>query len=307
MSSFCSSSAANPFVLRGAKIVFVDIRPDTMNMNEELLEEAVTEKTRVIVPFHYAGVACDMKHIMEVAKKYNLYVVENVEHGLMGKYFDDYLGTMGDLGCVGFHEGGSYACGQGGALFINRKELVERAEWIRDEGTNRNLSEVGFQGYSWVDIGSSYRISELNAAYLYSQLGKSKILYNRIRSWDSYYRGLKILETEETIELPQVIKGALHNGSIFYMKLKDSGERTRVMKYLQYYKVETSVHYKPLHSSPAGGKYSRFSGQDRYTTAESKRLLLLPLYYGLDSKDVKYIVNTILMRYSYKFSLSGQD
>ena len=132
MSSFCSSSAANAFVLRGAKIVFVDIRPDTMNMNEELLEEAVTEKTRVIVPFHYAGVACDMKHIMEVAKKYNLYVVENVEHGLMGKYFDDYLGTMGDLGCVGFHEGGSYACGQGGALFINREDLVERAEWIRD-------------------------------------------------------------------------------------------------------------------------------------------------------------------------------
>ena len=302
MPSYSSNFAVNAFLLRGAKIVFVDIKPGTMNMNERLINQAVTEKTKVIVPLHYAGVACDMETIMAIAEEHNLYVVENAEHALMGKYKDKYLGTIGHFGCFSFKEFSNYSCGEGGALFVNNAHFVEKADRVRNGGLERKPVPEGQKDeFSWVDIGSSYALSDLHAAYLHPQLIKAKdILHDRLKNWDMYYKKLKPLEDVGLIELPRVPEEAFHNGNIFYIKLKNIEDRNSLVKNLKYYKIDSAVHYEPLHKSPAGRKYSSFSAQDQYTTAESARLLRLPLYYGLSSTNVNFICGTICTYYNYE-------
>ena len=301
MPFYSSNAAANAFLIRGAKVVFIDINPDTMNMNEQVLDWAVTEKTKVIVPFHYAGVACHMDTIMKIAQEHNLYVVENAEHALLGKYRGKYLGTIGHFGCFSFHDHSNYSCGEGGALFVNDPHFFEKAERFRDEGIDHStLSEEKRKELSWVDIGSSYRLSDLHAAYLHPQLVKAKdILQDRLKNWNTYYKKLKPLEEVGLIELPWVPGEAEHNGNLFFIKVKNKEDRNSLIKYLKYYKIESAVHYMPLHSSPAGRKYCAFSGQDQHGTRESLRLLRLPLYYGLSSTNVNFISGTVSTYYNY--------
>ncbi|MEN1762036.1 dTDP-4-amino-4,6-dideoxygalactose transaminase [Anoxynatronum sibiricum] len=289
--SFTFVSTVNAFVLRGAKIVFIDIRPDTMNIDENLIEGAITDKTKAIVPVHYAGVSCEMDKIMEVAKKYNLYVIEDAAQGVMSKYNGQALGTIGDFGTYSFHETKNYTMGEGGALLIQNKDHIERAEIIREKGTNRSKFFRGqVDKYSWVDIGSSYLPSELNAAYLYAQLEEAeKINDNRLKTWDLYYEGLKELEDKGFIELPVIPNDCEHNAHMFYIKCKDFDERTKLIKHLKDNEIHAVFHYIPLHSAEAGIKYGRFHGEDRYTTLESDRLLRLPLYYGMNQCDIQYI------------------
>lgn len=293
--SFTFVSTVNPFVLRGAKIVFVDIRPDTMNIDENLIEEAITDKTKAIVPVHYAGVSCEMDKIVEIAKKYNLYVIEDAAQGVMSKYKGQSLGTIGDFGAYSFHETKNYTMGEGGAILIQNKDHIERAEIIREKGTNRSKFFRGqVDKYSWVDIGSSYLPSELNAAYLYAQLEEAEMINNdRLKTWNMYYGGLKELEDKGCIELPIIPNDCEHNAHMFYIKCKNLKERTELIKHLKDNGVFSVFHYIPLHSSEAGTKYGRFCGEDRYTTIESERLLRLPLYYGLDSKDLKLVVSHV--------------
>lgn len=293
--SYTFVSTVNAFVLRGAKIVFVDIRPDTMNINEELIEEAITEKTKVIIPVHYAGIGCEMDKIIEIAKRYNLYVVEDAAQGVMSFYKDKALGTIGDFGCYSFHETKNYNMGEGGAILIKNVENFERAEIIREKGTNRSKFFRGqIDKYSWVDIGSSYLPSELNAAYLYAQLEEATAIKNdRVNSWNLYYKGLKELYNKQLIQLPSIPKECTCNGHMFYIKVKDLEERTRLISYLNKNGIQTVFHYIPLHSSKAGKTFGVFNGEDVYTTKESERLLRLPLYYGLDQDSINYIVNKI--------------
>ncbi len=293
--SFTFVSTVNAFVLRGATIVFVDIRPDTLNIDEKLIENAITEKTKVIVPVHYAGVACEMNTIMKIAKKYNLLVIEDAAQGVMSTYNKIALGTIGDIGAYSFHETKNYTMGEGGALLINNKNYIERAEIIREKGTNRSKFFRGqVDKYSWVDIGSSYLPSELNAAYLYAQLEEAeKINNDRFKSWSLYYSRLLPLADEKKIELPFVPDNCLHNAHMFYIKCRDLKERTRLIHFLKENAIHSVFHYIPLHSSIAGVKYGRFNGLDEYTTKESERLLRLPLYYGLERKDVLYVVDKI--------------
>lgn len=300
--SFTFVSTVNAFVLRGATIVFVDIRPDTMNINENLIEEAITIKTKAIVPVHYAGVSCEMDKIMELAKKYNLYVIEDAAQGVMSKFNGKALGTIGDFGAYSFHETKNYTMGEGGALLILNQDFIERAEIIREKGTNRSKFFRGqVDKYSWVDIGSSYLPSELNAAYLYAQLEEAKMINdNRIKTWNLYHEGLKELEDRGFIDLPVIPNNCEHNAHMFYIKCKDLEERTKLIKHLKDNGVHAVFHYIPLHSAEAGTKYGRFHGEDRCTTRESERLLRLPLYYGLDEKDVNYIIASIYDFYSAK-------
>ena len=295
MPSYTFVSTANAFVLRGAKIVFIDIRPDTMNMDEKLIEAAITPKTRVIVPVHYAGVACDMDTIMALAKKHGLNVVEDAAQGVMADYKGHALGSIGDLGCFSFHETKNYTMGEGGALLINNPELIERAEIIREKGTNRSRFLRGqIDKYTWMDIGSSYLPSELNAACLWSQLEQAdKINEDRLKSWKSYYEGLKPLAEQGVIELPTVPEGCHHNAHMFYIKTKGLEARTKLITYLRKEGIESVFHYIPLHSAPAGTVYGCFSGTDKYTTRESERLVRLPMYYGLNEEDRGYIINSI--------------
>lgn len=292
MPSYTFVSTANAFVLRGAKIVFVDIRSDTMNIDENLIEEAITDKTKAIVPVHYAGVSCKMDKIMEIAKKYNLYIIEDAAQGVMSKYKGQALGTIGDFGCYSFHETKNYTMGEGGAILIQNDKFVERAEIIREKGTNRSKFFRGqVDKYSWVDIGSSYLPSELNAAYLYAQLEEAdEVNEDRLNSWNFYYNGLKDLYKRGCIELPFIPDGCKHNAHMFYIKCKDLEERTKLIEYLKESGIMAVFHYIPLHSSEAGLKYSRFNGVDRYTTKESERLLRLPLYYGITEVDLEYII-----------------
>ena len=293
MPSFTFVSTADAFVLRGAKAVFVDIRPDTMNINEELIESAITEKTKAIVPVHYAGVACEMDRIMEIAAKYGLAVVEDAAQGVMSSYKGRALGTIGDFGCYSFHETKNYSMGEGGALLIRDNSRIEDAEIIREKGTNRSKFFRGqIDKYTWVNWGSSYLPSDMNAAYLWAQLEKAEeINEDRLNSWGEYYNGLKELADEGKIELPYIPDGCVHNAHMFYIKAKDLEERTSLIKYLKENEINTVFHYIPLHSAPAGMKFGRFSGEDVYTTKESERLLRLPMYYHLTKEDRDQVID----------------
>lgn len=300
MPSFTFVSTADAFIMRGAKIVFVDIRPDTMNIDENLIEDAITDKTKAIVPVHYAGVACDMEKIKQIAEKYNLFVVEDAAQGVMAKYKNKWLGTIGDFGCYSFHETKNYSMGEGGALVVNDESFIERAEIVREKGTNRARFFRGqIDKYTWVDVGSSYLPSDINAAYLYAQLKEAELINkNRLNSWNFYYNNLHCLEEQGFIELPYVPKECEHNAHMFYIKAKDLDERSRLISYLKENGVNTAFHYIPLHSSPAGKKFGRFHGKDIYTTKESERLLRLPMYYGIKKDELIYIVNKIIEFYN---------
>ena len=293
--SYTFSSTANAFVLFGAKLVFVDIRPNTMNTNEHLIENAITEKTKVIVPVHYAGVACEMDTIMDVARRYNLLVVEDAAQGVMSTYKGRALGSIGDIGCYSFHETKNYSMGEGGAVLVNNPTFVERAEIVREKGTNRSRFLRGqIDKYTWVDCGSSYLPSELNAAYLWAQLEKAdEINENRLETWNYYYEHLKPLADAGKLELPHIPSECEHNAHMFYVKLKNLQERTAFIAYLKKQGVQSVFHYIPLHSAPAGLKFGRFSGEDVFTTNESERLARLPMYYGMTEKDRQTVIRTV--------------
>ena len=294
MPSYTFVSTADAFVLRGAKAVFVDIRPDTMNIDEKLIEEAITDKTKAIVPVHYAGVSCEMDTIMDIAKRHNLKVIEDAAQGIMSEYKGKALGTIGDYGCYSFHETKNYSMGEGGALLIRNPEDVERAEIIREKGTNRSKFFRGqIDKYTWVAAGSSYLPSELNAAYLYAQLEQAdKIYEDRMNSWNRYYEMLSDLEQAGKIQLPVVPKECKHNAHMFYIKAKDLEERTALIDFLKANGISSVFHYIPLHSAPAGMELGRFNGEDKYTTKESERLLRLPMYYGLGD-NVEYVAEKV--------------
>ncbi|NME82786.1 dTDP-4-amino-4,6-dideoxygalactose transaminase [Clostridium sp. SM-530-WT-3G] len=298
--SYTFVSTVNAFVLRGARIVFVDIRPDTMNINEELIEDAITEKTKVIIPVHYAGVACEMNKIMDIARKYNLFVVEDAAQGIMSTYKGQSLGTIGDFGCYSFHETKNYSMGEGGAIVIQNQNFNERAEIIREKGTDRSKFFRGqVDKYSWIDIGSSFLPSELNAAYLYAQLTEAeKINNDRMKYWNLYYKGLKNLEIRNLINLPFIPKDCIHNAHMFYIKCKNLEERNELIKYLKENNILSVFHYIPLHSTKAGAHFSRFHGEDIYTTKESERLLRLPMYFSITEELVNYVVEKIISFYN---------
>ncbi len=295
MPSYTFVSTADAFVLRGAKVVFVDIRPDTMNIDENLIENAITERTRAIVPVHYAGVACEMDKICEIAKKHQLLVIEDAAQGMTSTYKGKALGTIGDFGCYSFHETKNYSMGEGGALLIKDIDNVKRAEIIREKGTNRSQFFRGeIDKYTWMEAGSSYLPSELNAAYLWAQLEIADEIYeNRMRIWNLYYELLDGLAKRGCIELPVVPEGCVHNAHMFYVKVKDLDERTNLIHYLKEKNIHTVFHYIPLHTSPAGRELGIFKGEDKYTTKESERLLRLPMYYGLKKEAIEYIVSEI--------------
>ena len=291
MPAYTFVSTADAFVLRGAVPVFVDIRPDTMNMDEKLIEEAVTERTKAIVPVHYAGVACEMDTIMDIAARHRLAVVEDAAQGIMATYKGKALGTIGDFGCFSFHETKNYSMGEGGALLIRDGRNVEEAEIIREKGTNRSKYYRGqIDKYTWINYGSSYLPSDMNAAYLYAQLEIAEEINDaRLAIWERYCDNLQPLAQAGGIELPVVPEGCVHNGHMFYIKTKDIEERTALIDYLKKNEIHAVFHYVPLHTAPAGLKFGRFHGEDRYTTRESERLLRLPMYYGLELEQVDYI------------------
>lgn len=299
MPSYTFVSTADAFVGRGAKIVFVDIRPDTMNIDETLIEAAITDKTKAIVPVHYAGVACEMDIILEIAKRYNLLVVEDAAQGVNAYYKGKALGTLGDFGCFSFHETKNYSMGEGGALLVRDEKNIERAEIIREKGTNRSKFFRGqIDKYTWVDFGSSYLPSDLNAAYLWAQLEKfDEINKDRLDSWNSYYSALKPLADAGKIELPYIPEECTHNAHMFYIKAKDLKERTELIAFLKENGIASAFHYVPLHSSPAGEQFGTFFGEDKYTTKESERLLRLPMYYGLSEDQCRYICEKIFEFY----------
>ncbi len=295
MPSYTFVSTADAFVLRGATVVFVDIRPETMNIDERLIEAAITEKTKAIVPVHYAGVSCEMDTIMELAKKYNLVVIEDAAQGIMSTYKGKALGTFGEFGCFSFHETKNYTMGEGGALLIQHEKDIEDAEIIREKGTNRSKFFRGqIDKYTWVNYGSSYLPSDMNAAYLYAQLELADVINdNRLRSWNQYYKGLTPLMEQGVIELPFIPEHCVHNAHMFFIKTKDIEERSKLIEHLKSNGIYAVFHYIPLHSAPAGKKFGRFSGEDRYTTKESERLLRLPLYYGLKEEQVAFIIEKV--------------
>jgi len=296
MPSYTFVSTANAFILRGAKVVFVDIRPDTMNIDENLIEDAITERTKAICVVHYAGVGCEMDKIMEIANKYNLYVIEDAAQGMMAEYKGKPLGTIGHLGAFSFHETKNYtSAGEGGLLIINDDKFIERAEIIREKGTNRSQFFRGMvDKYTWVDIGSSYLMNDVSAAYLWGQLEVAeKINEFRLRVWNRYYNGLLELEKEGFIKLPTIPKHCRHNGHIFYIKVKNLNIRTKLLNFLKEQGIWAVFHYVPLHSSPAGQRYSRFHGVDKFTTKESERLIRLPLFFNIKDEEIDYVIESI--------------
>lgn len=295
MPSFTFVSTADAFVLRGAKVKFVDIRPDTMNIDENLIEKAITSKTRAVVPVHYAGVACEMDTIMDIAKRHNLIVIEDAAQGVMSSYKGQALGTIGDYGCFSFHETKNYSMGEGGALLIHNPDMIEEAEIIREKGTNRSKFFRGqIDKYTWVNYGSSYLPSDMNAAYLWAQLEMADEINNtRLSSWELYKKLLTPLKDAERIELPYVPEECVHNAHMFYIKCRDLEERTALIAFLKENGIQTVFHYIPLHDSPAGRKYGEFCGEDRFTTKESERLVRLPMYYGLEEKEIEFVVEKI--------------
>ena len=295
MPSYTFVSTADAFVLRGATAVFVDIRPDTMNIDETLIEDAITDKTRAIVPVHYAGVSCEMDTIMDIAKRHNLLVIEDAAQGVMASYKGKALGSIGDYGCYSFHETKNYSMGEGGALLIRDREHVERAEIIREKGTDRSKYFRGqVDKYRWQEFGSSYLPSELNVAYLYAQLEMAdQINEARLARWNEYYKLLTPLSQAGRIELPVVPEGCVHNAHMFYIKTADEHERQELINYLKERDILAVYHYVPLHSAPAGIKYGRFNGEDVYTTKESERLLRLPMYYGLTAEEAAFVADQV--------------
>jgi len=296
MPSYTFVSTANAFVLRGARVVFVDIRSDTMNIDENLIEQAITPKTKAIAVVHYAGVACEMDKIMEIAQRYGLYVIEDSAQGMMSTYETKQLGTIGHIGAYSFHETKNYtSAGEGGLLIINDERFIERAEIIREKGTNRSQFFRGMvDKYSWVDIGSSYLPNDVSAAYLWGQLQSvDEINEGRLASWRGYLERLGALAKSGFIELPTIPKECKHNAHMFYIKTKDLDERTALLEEFKKDKIWAVFHYVPLHSAPAGLKYGRFHGEDRYTTKESERLIRLPLYFGLKQEFIDIVCKKI--------------
>ena len=293
--SYTFSSTANAPVLAGAKLVFVDIRPDTMNIDENKIEAAITKKTKVIIAVHYAGISCEMDTILDIARRHNLMVIEDAAQGVMSTYKGKALGTMGDFGCYSFHETKNYSMGEGGALVINNPAYNEKAEILREKGTNRAKFFRGqVDKYTWVDFGDSYLPSELNAAYLWAQLEVAdEINDNRLATWNAYYEAFKPLEEKGYIELPTIPVGCVHNAHMFYIKLKDLEARTDFIEALKKDGVNCVFHYIPLHSAPAGHKFGRFDGEDEYTTKESERLVRLPLYYNLTLEDREHVIDSV--------------
>ncbi|RLM10247.1 dTDP-4-amino-4,6-dideoxygalactose transaminase [Gibbsiella quercinecans] len=297
MPSYTFVSTANAFVLRGATIVYVDIRPDTLNIDESKIEAAITEKTRAIVPVHYAGVACEMDTIMALAEKHNLLVVEDAAQGVMSTYKGKALGTIGHVGAFSFHETKNYtAGGEGGATLINDRALIERAEIIREKGTNRSQFFRGqVDKYTWRDIGSSYLMADLQAAYLWAQLEAAQpINARRLQLWQNYYNAFKPLAAAGRIALPVIPADCVHNAHMFYLKLRDIQDRSAFIAYLKEAEILSVFHYIPLHSSPAGERFGRFDGEDRFTTQESERLVRLPLFYNMSDVNQRTVISTIL-------------
>lgn len=294
--SFTFSSTANSALLAGAKLVFCDIRPDTMNIDETKIEAAITDKTKVILVVHYAGVACEMDTIMDIAERHHLLVVEDAAQGVMSTYKGRPLGTIGNFGCYSFHETKNYSMGEGGALLIRDPEYNERAEILREKGTNRSKFYRGqVDKYTWVDFGDSYLPSELNAAYLYPQLLNADMINNdRMNTWNRYHEAFLPLAEKGLCEIQVIPDDCVHNAHMFWIKLKDIEERTAFIRYLGEKGVQSVFHYIPLHSAPAGLKFGRFSGEDVYTTSESSRLTRLPLYYGMTDEDRDTVIRTIL-------------
>ena len=301
MPSYTFVSTANAFVLRGAKVVFVDIRPDTMNIDENLIEQAITSKTRAIVPVHYAGVGCEMDTIMDIAKRHNLFVIEDAAQGVMATYKGKALGAIGDFGNYSFHETKNYSMGEGGALLLRDETYVDNAIIIREKGTNRTLYKLGkVDKYSWIMPGSSYLPSDMNAAYLYAQLQMAdEINADRLDHYNRYYEALHPLQEKGLIELPYVPKECVHNAHMFYIKCKDFEERKGLIDYLMANDILPASHYVPLHSAKAGLIYSEFRGEDKYTTKESERLLRLPMYYKLTDEDLDEVVTRVKEYYKF--------
>jgi dTDP-4-amino-4,6-dideoxygalactose transaminase len=300
MPSYTFVSTANAFVLRGARIVFVDIRPDTLNIDEKLIEAAITPKTRAIVPVHYAGVACEMDTIMNIAERHGLFVIEDAAQGMMSTYKGRTLGTIGHMAAYSFHETKNFTSGgEGGLLIINDEQFIQRAEIIREKGTNRSQFFRGMvDKYSWVDVGSSYLPSEIQAAYLWGQLEwAEKITHNRLAIWNDYFAALSDLAQSGVIELPTIPSDCVHNGHMFYIKAKDLGERTALLAHLKADNIYSVFHYVPLHSAPAGYRFSRFHGNDVFTTKESERLIRLPIWYGMGKLIVEHIVQSVFKYY----------
>ena len=298
MPSYTFVSTANAFVLRGAVIVFVDIRPDTLNIDEKLIEAAITPKTKAIVPVHYAGVSCDMDSIMDIARRHDrLFVIEDAAQGMMSTYKGRPLGTLGHLAAYSFHETKNFTSGgEGGLLIINDERFIHRAEIIREKGTNRSQFFRGMvDKYSWVDIGSSYLPSEIQAAYLWGQLEYAdQITQNRLTTWQAYQTDLFELERAGRIQLPVLPDDCQHNGHMFYLKCKDLAERTALLAHFKENDILAVFHYVPLHSAPAGKQFGRFHGADVYTTHESDRLVRLPMWYGMEEATRQSIVKCVL-------------
>ena len=294
--SYTFSSTANAFVLVGAKLVFVDIRPDTMNIDETKIEAAITEKTKVIVPVHYAGVSCEMDAIMDIAKRRHLKVVEDAAQGVMSTYKGRALGTIGDFGCYSFHESKNFSMGEGGALVINDARYNEAAEVLREKGTNRSMFFRGqVDKYTWVDFGDSYLPSDMNAAYLWAQLELAdEINEDRLATWNKYYEAFKPLQEAGRIALPTVPDECVHNAHMFYMKCRDLEDRTRFISHMKNKDIQCVFHYIPLHSAPAGIKFGRFHGKEQYTTPESERLVRLPIYYHIEHQEAETVIHEAL-------------
>ncbi len=302
MPSYTFVSTANAFVLRGATCVFVDIRPDTLNIDENLVEDAITEKTRAIVVVHYAGVSCEMDTILSVARKYNIYVIEDAAQAILSKYKDQYCGTIGDIGCFSFHETKNIQCGEGGAILINREDLVEKAEIIREKGTNRTKFWKGeIDKYTWVNTGSSYLLSEVNAAFLLAQLEQSfEIISERVDRWNHYHKKLQEMSCDSSLQLPQLPKKCTHNGHIFFILNSDHGDRDSLISYMKDRGCMSVFHYIPLHSSPGGKRMGRFNGADSNTTSQSSSIVRLPLYHGVDVTTIDEVVGMVQSFYSDK-------
>ena len=293
--SFTFSSTANAFAIYGARLVFVDVRPDTMNIDETKIEAAITDRTRAVVAVHYAGVACEMDTILDIARRHKLLVIEDAAQGVMASYKGRPLGTIGDFGCYSFHETKNYSMGEGGAVLVNNPVYVERAEILREKGTDRAKFFRGqVDKYTWVDIGDSFLPSELNAAYLWAQLEMAdEINADRLNSWNAYNEAFQPLAAKGLVELPVVPEGCVHNAHMYYLKCRDLAERTAFIRFLKERDILAVFHYVPLHSAPAGRQYGRFAGEDVYTTRESDRLVRLPLYYGLTREDQGRVIAAV--------------
>ena len=295
MPSYTFVSTADAFVLRGAKVVFVDIDPKTMNIDPEMIEKAITDRTKVIAVVHYAGVACEMDRIMDIAHKHNLMVVEDAAQAIMSTYKGQALGTFGDFGCLSFHETKNYSMGEGGALLIKDSKYIEQAEILREKGTDRSKYYRGqVDKYRWQDFGSSYLPSDMNAAYLWAQFEVAdEINETRLARWNQYYNGLKDIEAQGKIELPCIPENCVHNAHMFYIKCRNLDERTRFIDFMKSKDILTVFHYIPLHTAPAGVKFGRFDGEDIYTTKESERLVRLPMFYSLTEEETDYIIECV--------------